>query len=65
MDETAFFAPAVVPVVLFALFVLEALAADFGLLVPAAVVPKADAVLVPVVAGFAGCCLTGVVLPGA
>ena len=54
MDETAFFAPAVVPVVLFALFVLEALAADFGLLVPAAVVPKADAVLVPVVAGFAG-----------
>lgn len=54
-----------VPVVLFALFVLEALAADFGLLVPAAVVPEADAVLVPVVAGFAGCCLTGVVLPGA
>lgn len=61
-----FFAPAVVPVVLFVLFVLGALAAGFVLLlVPAAVVPEADTVLLPVVVGFAGCCLAGVVLPGA
>lgn len=65
MGEVDFFAPVVVPVVLLALFVLEALAAVFVLLVLAAAVPEAEAVLVPVAAGFAGCCLTGVVLAGA
>lgn len=55
----------VAPVVLVWVFALGAVPAVFVLVVPEALVLEADAVLVLVVADFAGCWLTGVVLAGA